>query len=60
VHVTLRIVRQLKIAPVGDPLHIDSAGDDIGGDEDPDVATVEGFERTLPGVLALIGMDGVG
>ena len=41
-----------------DPIHIDAAGGDVGGDEDTDGARFEILQRTEPLVLRAIGMDG--
>ena len=40
------------------PIHIDAARGDVGGDEDTDRAGFEILQRTEPLVLRTIGMDG--
>ena len=45
---------------VGDAGHVDAAGDDVGGDEHPDLAVAEGVERALAGVLRLVAVDHLG
>ena len=40
-----------------DPIHIDAARSDVGGDEDTDRAGFEILQRAEPLVLRAIGMD---
>ena len=40
-----------------DPIHIDAARGDVGGDEDTDRTGFEILQRTEPLVLRTIGMD---
>ena len=41
-----------------DPIHIDAAGGDVGGDQHTDGARFEILQRTEPLVLGTIRMDG--
>ena len=43
-----------------DPIHIDAAGGDVGGDEHPHRARLEIFQSAQPLILGTIGMDRAG
>src|SRR5713101_1566675 len=49
--------REIVIHHMRDPIHIDAARGDVGGDEDTDRAGFEILQRTEPLVLRAIGMD---
>src|SRR5206468_3434781 len=55
--IILRVHRKIVIHHVRDPIHIDSARGDVGGDEDTDRAGFEILQRPEPLVLRAIGMD---
>ena len=48
VHVGLVVVGALVVDHVGDPLDVDAAGGDVGGDQDVDLALAEPLQRLLP------------
>ena len=56
--VILRVHREIVVHHVRDPIHIDTARGDVGGDEDTDGAGFEILQRAEPLVLRAIGMDG--
>jgi hypothetical protein len=56
--IILRVHREIVIHHMGDPIHIDAAGGDIGGDEHPHGARFEILQRAEPLVLRAIRMDG--
>ena len=60
VHVALGVVGQFVVDDVRDPLHVDPAGDDIGGHQHFDATAVKGGQGALAGVLALVRVDGIG
>src|SRR5438105_308974 len=55
--IILRVHREIVIHHVRNPIHIDAARRDVGGDEDTDGAGFEILQRTEPLVLRAIGMD---
>src|SRR6267143_4379440 len=55
--VILRVHRKIVIHHVRDPIHIDAARGDVGGDEDTDGAGFEILQRAEPLVLRAIGMN---
>jgi len=56
--IILRVHREIVIHHVRDPIHIDAARGDVGGDEDTDGAGFEILQCAEPLVLRAIGMDG--
>ena len=57
-HVALRLIRQLVVDDVRDPLNVDASRGDIGGDENADLPAAERLERTYSGILRLVAVDG--
>jgi hypothetical protein len=55
-NVTFAVVGKLIIDDVGDVLNVDSACDDVGGDENADLSFVEIGQRPLPPVLSPVRM----
>jgi hypothetical protein len=49
--------RHVEIDDVAEGFHVDAAGGDVGGDQDPDAAALEGRERRRPLRLAPVAVD---
>ena len=45
---------------MGDALHVDATGGDVGGHQDPDLAGAEALEGQLAGALGLVAVDRLG
>lgn len=60
VDVGLGLIGHIKIHDQGDVFDIDTAGGDIGGDEDGGLAAAEFIEGALSGILCFIAVDGLG
>ncbi len=60
VNIVLRHVWQLEIDDVRHAFHIDPAGGDVGGDEDPGAAGAKTGERTFALGLRFVSMNGDG
>ena len=58
VHVRFRFVRKIEIENVRDPVHIQSARGDIGGDQDARVSCAESRQSTFSLALGLVSVDG--
>jgi hypothetical protein len=56
-HIILRVHWEIVIHHMRDPIHIDAARGDVGGDKDADRSRFEIFQGTEPLVLRAIGMD---
>ena len=57
VHIALLVVGQVVVDNVGNSLHVDTPGDDIGGDQDLDPPAIKRRQRSLAGTLVFVGMD---
>ena len=57
-HIGLLVLGDLIVDHVGDIVDIDTAGGDIGGNEDVDLSGAESLERLLPGDLAEVAVHG--
>ncbi len=60
VQVRLLVLGGLVVDDVGDALDVDTAGRDVGADEDVDLAVAEGAQRLLAGALAEVAVDRAG
>ena len=60
VDIGFRHIGQLEVHHVGDLVHVDAARGDVGGDQDAQLAVLEGFQRALALGLALVAVDGAG
>src|SRR5690606_26318398 len=60
VDIGFRHIGQLEVHHVGDLVHIDAARGDVGGDQNAQLAVLEGFKRALALRLALVAVDGAG
>ena len=58
VNIVFGVGRKIKIDDVSDPIDVDSAGRDIGGDQDPDLSVLEILQGTGSLILAAIGVNG--
>src|SRR5262245_43747405 len=56
--IIFRVHREIVIHYMRDPIHINAARGDVGGNEDADGARFEILQCTEPLVLRAIGMDG--
>ena len=59
-HIALAIVGQIVVDHVRNSLHIDAAGNDVGGDQNLDPPAIELRQRPLARALRLVGVNGVG
>ena len=57
VHVILERVGEVEVHHVGDTLDVDTAGGDVGGDQDADLAVLEGLQGALTLALRAVGVD---
>ena len=58
VDVVLGLRRQVVVDDVGDLVHVDAPGHDVGGHQHPVGAVLEAVESVLPLGLAAVGVDG--
>ena len=59
-HVGLGIDRHVVVDHVGDVVHVDAAGGDVGRDQNRDSAVAEGFHRLGAHVLRLVAVNRIG
>ena len=60
VDIAFSLVRQFEIEHMGDAVHIDAPGRDIGRDQHPDIAGFEPLEGPLPCALGFVAVDRLG
>ena len=58
VDVILGMTGEVVVDDVGNTLHVDSPGSDIGGHQDPDTSALKVLQRPQPLVLGSVGVKG--
>ncbi len=60
VHVALVVLRRVVVHDVADPLEVETAGGDVGRDQDPRLPALEALERPLTGSLRHVAVQRLG
>ncbi len=60
VDVAFRLVGQVVVDHVGDPVHVDAPGGNVGGNQHAEFSRAEAVQRPGAGVLRLVAVDGAG